>query len=184
MDPKQNEADKAKEALAKSNDGKPAVEATKPAENVKVVAQAGTVPPSMQADGPSPPHPSSDKPDPTAASEEVRKAQARLAEAEADEDPKRIQPSNIGEPEGEPIQCIVKKRFFDERQATIREGSTYYYQRRKGMTFPYEILEPVSKSVASAVRKEYEEKRAWKDETLRQRQQRREAFARMAAETE
>jgi hypothetical protein len=162
--------------------GAPKVEATKPAENVKVVAPAGTVPTSMQASVPTPPHPSSDLPDKSGDTKEVSEARAR-AEEELEEDGPVVA-SNRGKSIGDPIQCIVKKRFFDERQALIREGSTYYFQRREGETFPYKVLEPVSKAVAASVRKEYEKAQADKAETASERKRRREAFARMAAETE
>lgn len=179
---KQAAAQKAAEkAVAAGN--APAV-ATSEATNPKVVAQAGTVPPSMQAPGPSLPHPSSDKPTSINDTPEMAAARARADAAIEAEDFGDSNPTNVGEPVGTPIQCIAKRKFFDERGALIRAGATYWYQRRKDTRFPIEVLEPVDKSLATSLRKEARAKADEKAEAMAQRRERRAAFARMAAETE
>ena len=130
-----------------------------PADNPKVVAQKGTVPPSMAAPGPSLPHPSEDKPDPVSDDPKVEDAKARIAEeAEEDRANNRVA-TNLGGPVGDPIQCIVKKKFVAPNGAVIKPGATHYFQRLEGQTFPYDVLEPVNKSMASGLRKEFLDKR-------------------------
>lgn len=161
----------------------PAVSASE-ATNPKVVAPAGTVPSSMQAPGPSLPHPSSDKPTPLNDTPEMAEARARADAAVEAEDFGDSAPKNVGKPKGAPIQCIAKRKFFDERGALIRAGATYWYQRREGARFPIEVLEPVDKSLAVSLRKEAQEKSEEKARQQELRRKRREAFSRMALETE
>lgn len=82
----------------------------------------------------------------------------------------------------EPIQCIAKRDFFDERGALVKAGETYFYQEKNNEVFPYPNLEPVSKAKASALKKEYGDYVRDRDDTLKQRQKRRDAFARLADE--
>ena len=59
----------------------------------------------------------------------------------------------------EVIQCIVKKKFVAPNGAVIKPGATFHFQRLEGQTFPYDVLEPVNKSMASGLRKEFLDKR-------------------------
>lgn len=146
----------------------PAVSPTE-ATNVKVSVQAGTVPPSMQAPGPNPPHPSSEAPDKSADTPEVADARAR-AEG-ADDEPERRAATNIPAPIGDKVQTIVKKIFFDAEGRTVKPGATYWYQPLKGQVPPFDIMEPVDKTVASKWRRAFEEAR--QDRIERQERQRR-----------
>lgn len=101
-----------------------------------------------------------------------------------DEDNGVEQEDPIGTPVGAPVECIVKKKFFDENSALVPVGKTYYYQRRKGKAFPYDVLEPVNKSHASAAKREFLDRREEKEDLLRNKRKRRAAFARLAADTE
>lgn len=156
---------------------------TTEAENVKVIVPPGTVPSSMQA-GPSAPHPASDRPDLVIGSPEVEEAKARALVAEAARLPEAeiAIASNKGKAVGEPIQCIAKRKFFDERGATIKPGAVYYYQPREGKTFPWTVLEPVNKSQASAAKKEWEKSREEKQAVADEKSRRREALAELARE--
>ena len=158
--------------------------AVSPAEatNPKFAAQPGTLPPSMQ--GVSLPHPSTDKPAPALDTPEMAKARARADAAVAAEDLGDNAPTNVGKPVGEPVQCIAKRKFYDERGALIRAGATYYYQRREGTPFPIRTLEPVSQALAKSLRTEARDAEEAKISRMQTRQERRDAFARLAAETE
>ena len=159
------------------------------AENPKIIAPRHTLPTAAQTDGPSLPHPSTDTPPPPATKEEAE-ALARAKGVEAD-DPKTGDPrvdlyygaTNVGEPVGDPIQCIVKKKFLDERGALHKPGAVYFFQRREDQTFPADVLEPVNKSVATAVKKEFAEHQAERREEKDLARRRRDAFARLALES-
>lgn len=103
----------------------------------------------------------------------VEEAKARALDIpDEDED---LGPSNIGDPIGEPVQCIVKRKFLSERGETVKPGTTFYYQEREGHVWP-DYLEPVSKAKASAVRKELAAYRAEKDELSRKKAEARDFF--------
>lgn len=89
-----------------------------------------------------------------------------------------------GTPIGEPVECIVKKKFFDDRSALVQAGKTYYYQHRAGRPFPYAVLEPKNRAHAKAVKASYEEAQRRKAEAQAEKRKRRAAFGRLAAETE
>lgn len=134
------------------------------AENVKVVVPKGTVPTSMQA-GPSLPHPSSDEPPVANYDEEQQDALIRSQGFDPDAPEDGATPEdNVGEPEGSPIECIARRKFFDERNAVVKAGAIYYYQPRKGKPFPWSVLEPVNKGKAKALKKEWDESQAKKEE--------------------
>lgn len=116
--------------------------------------------PVIQADAPTPPHPSTDLPDKSRDTKEVAEARGRAEAANAASTENT--PTNLGKLIGDPIQCIVKKRFYDERGATVREGATYWFQLREGQNFPYDVLEPVDKTLASKYRKAFEARAAEK----------------------
>lgn len=154
-----------------------------PEENPKVVAPAGTVPTAMAAPGPSLPHPSTDKPDPTSPTAEVAAAKARAAGSDPDENMERTTPVNIGEPYGEPIQCIARRKFQGERGETVRAGAVYWYTRRKNVVWP-DYLEPVNKAVATKVKKEIADYREDRQNRLDEKRKARETLARMATAVE
>lgn len=147
--------------MAETKTTTPGTVAKTPEENPKVVAPAGTVPTAMQAPGASTlPHPSEDKPDPTPGTKEEEEAKVRALDLPGENGP--ISASNIGDPIGEPVQCIVKRKFLSERGETVKPGMTFFYQERKGQIWP-DYLEPVSKAKAAAVRKEAAERKADKE---------------------
>lgn len=148
-----------------------------PEQNPKVVAQAGTVPPSMQAPGPSLPHPSVDDPARTPSDDpKVEEAKARALNPDSDEPfDLKARATNIGEPYGDPIQCIARRKFIGERGETVKPGATYYYTRRKDMPWP-DYLEPVSKAVASKVRQELADRQSQKADQRAKKRDAREFF--------
>lgn len=150
--------------------------APKEGDNPKVAAPAGTVPSSMQ--GATIPHPSTDTPDTSNDSKEEAEARIRALELD-DEDEDLPAGSTLGEPVGDPVQCIVKQKFFDERGALVKAGATYFYQERRGKRFPAKVLEPVSKAKAAAVRKEQRAYEEDKEEERRAQVARRAEFSRL-----
>lgn len=89
---------------------------------------------------------------------------------------------------GEPVECLVKKDFYDRRGAYVRAGERYYYTPQKlpdGKleAFPYPILEPVNKATAKAKAKEYQEHLDDVSATSKARQQRVDAFRKLADES-
>lgn len=152
-----------------------------PADNPKVVAQENTVPPSMQAPGPSLPHPSTGEPDPVSDDPKVEEAKARIAEQEEEDFISGKTATNIGKKVGDPIQCIVKKKFQAPNGEVLNTGAMHYFQRFEGQTFPYDVLEPVNKSMASGLRKEFLDKRKARVDRQEKERQRREALADAAA---
>lgn len=120
-------------------------------DNPKIVAPAGTVPTAAAAEGPSPPHPASDKPDITRDTPAMAAARGRIAEQQLPPD-RRVEgpvPFTSG-----PIQCIAKKKFYDKRNALIQPGATYNFFLEDGEDFPYDLLEPVDEGMAEKLRKE------------------------------
>lgn len=113
------------------------------------------------------------KPDPTPGTKEEEEAKVRALDLPGEE---ASAASNIGTPVGEPVQCIVKRKFISERGETVKPGMTFYYQERKGQVWP-DYLEPVSKAKAAAVKKDLDDRRAEKEEVRAKKAQAREFFA-------
>lgn len=138
-----------------------ATETQKPqtaAENPKIVAPKGTIPTAAQADGPSLPHPSEDKPDPVLDDDALNDAKARALAPEDDEDVDIESIGNLGEPVGPKIKTIVRKKFYSEEGRVEEPGKVYYFQLREGQTFPSDVLEPVDVKTANKFRKAFRAK--------------------------
>lgn len=97
-------------------------------------------------------------------------------------------PDLSGASVGEPVECLVKKDFYDSRGAYVRAGERYYWTPQKLPNgkleaFPFPILEPINKATAKAKAKEYQDHLDEVSSESKARQQRVDAFRKLADET-
>lgn len=79
-----------------------------------------------------------------------------------------------------PIECTVKKTFYDDKMQLVAEGKTYLYQPSGDEPFPFNILQPIDPALAEKAEKEYSEFRKAKLARIRDRRDRELALKKIA----
>lgn len=71
-----------------------------------------------------------------------------------------------------PIECTVKKTFYDDKMQLVAEGNMYYYTPEADRPFPSPLLQPNDPALAEEAEAEYEAFRKEKLARIRAKKER------------